>query len=46
MSAAGMCVWFNSDQTITYPMNKPASIRPGMTPAMKSCAIETSAATP
>jgi len=46
MSAGGILSALNSDQPMTHAMNMPASAKPGITPAMKSWAIEVLVCTP
>ena len=45
-SLRGTFSLFTSAQTTSEPLNKAASISPGITPATKSLAMDTSAATP
>ena len=45
-SLLGTCFGLSRAQIIRWPLNRPASMRPGNTPATNSLAIDTSAATP
>ncbi len=45
-SLRGTFCGLNKAQIIRCPLNSPASIRPGSTPATNSLAMDTSAATP